>query len=153
MKRARNSAKVAIIKDDCLSAIDKNEVVGDCYILPGGGQQYYETLADAVKREVKEETTLDVKIGELIFIREYINDHHEFVGLEPEIHQVDFMFPCQAEDMKLTTIGDEPDSDQIGIKWLRIIDLMNLRLYLIAIRHLLLKPEENRSPIYLGDIN
>ena len=153
MKRARNSAKAIIIKDGCLLVIHKIDDVGDYYILPGGGQHYYETLTDAVKREVKEETALDVTVGELLFIREYISEHHEFAGLEPVTHQVEFMFACQIVEVSQAIMGEKPDSDQVGVKWLPITELMEHRLYPLAIRKLLMRPIENRSSIYLGDIN
>ncbi len=153
MKRIRNSAKAIIIKDGALLVIQKRDTDGDYYILPGGGQHYYETLTDAVRREVKEETSLDIKVDELIFIREYLSEHHEFSASEPEAHQIEFMFSCKTDGQSQARIGEEPDSDQIGIKWLTITELMSHRLYPLAIRPLLMKPFGHRSPVYLGDIN
>jgi len=153
MKRARNSAKAVIIKDGCLLVIHKKDEIGDYYILPGGGQHYFESLTDAVRREVKEETSLDVKVDGLLFIREYISEHHEFAGLEPETHQVEFMFACQIDEMSQAMMGEKPDRDQVGVKWLPIAKLMNHRLYPLAVRPLLMEPIENRSSNYLGDIN
>ena len=153
MKRIRNSAKAIIIKDGSLLVIQKRDEAGDYYILPGGGQHYYETLPQAVRREVKEETTLDVRVGELFFIREYLSEHHEFAGSEPEAHQIEFIFSCQPEANSQVKMGEEPDSDQIGVKWLPVIELMSHRLYPLAIRPLLMKTLLERAPVYLGDIN
>ena len=62
MNRIRNSAKAIIIQADRLLAIYKIDPLGDYYILPGGGQQYGESLMETVKREVMEETTLEVTV-------------------------------------------------------------------------------------------
>lgn len=40
------------------------------YVLPGGGVEENETIIEAIKREVKEETDLDVKKFRLVYVRE-----------------------------------------------------------------------------------
>jgi len=41
---------------------------GDGYDFPGGGIELGETIEEALKREVKEETGLEVKVGEIIAV-------------------------------------------------------------------------------------
>lgn len=49
----------------------RHEKNGNSYwLLPGGGLEYGECMLDAVKREVKEETGLDVDVGEVVLIWE-----------------------------------------------------------------------------------
>lgn len=56
----RPSAGAVVIHDQSVLAID----TGDYLMLPVGGLQYGETFGDAARREVREETGVDVQIRE-----------------------------------------------------------------------------------------
>jgi len=43
------------------------------YLCPGGVVEEYETIREAAQREIKEETNCDVRIEELLYVREWIN--------------------------------------------------------------------------------
>ncbi len=45
------------------------------HLLPGGGVRYRETLAQAVVREVLEETGFQARLGRLLFINDTIDPH------------------------------------------------------------------------------
>jgi len=52
------------------------------WIIPGGGVEFGENLADAVKREIKEEIGLEIEIIDLINFKESINlryDYHTLI--------------------------------------------------------------------------
>jgi len=66
----------------------------DNYTLPGGHVEVGETLAEAVKREVKEEVGLDVEVEEMLLIQEAI--------FAPEFykkkHFIFIDFACRTKD-------------------------------------------------------
>ena len=51
------------------------------WIIPGGGIDFGEHSTDAGKREVKEETNLDVNIKELLCVKEIINVPGDYHGI------------------------------------------------------------------------
>jgi len=71
MKPIRNSAKAIIIKDGKLLTTKNQSRTGIFFILPGGGQEFGETLHETLERECREEIGCKVEVSELLWIREY----------------------------------------------------------------------------------
>lgn len=61
----RKRAAGIIIKDGKILLLHRQKAGRVYYIIPGGGIEKGETPEQAAKREIKEETNLDVEIGEL----------------------------------------------------------------------------------------
>jgi 8-oxo-dGTP diphosphatase len=79
--------------------------------LPGGLLELGESLAGAVRREIKEETHLDVVVGPII---ETFDRVHRDAEGRIRYHFVIVDFVCWSED------GDAmPDSDADGVAWVR----------------------------------
>jgi ADP-ribose pyrophosphatase YjhB (NUDIX family) len=152
--RLRNSAKAIIIRDNCLLLTENQDDQGSFFLLPGGGQNPGETLAAAVQRECIEEIGATVTVGPLLYIREYISRHHEFAALEPDVHQIEFMFSCRLAPGSPVSMGKERDAWQIGIKWVPLSALPQTRLYPRVLCGILTaSPDSERFPVYLGDVN
>ena len=149
----RNSAKAIIIKNGKLLAIQKTDKDGPWYLLPGGGQVPRETLHKALVRECKEEINVDIQIGELRFIREYISENHEFAENEPECHQIEFMFICEIKNQAAVSVGHHPDEGQESIQWLPLEKLIDYRLYPLSMRKHFMEIDHAAAPVYLGDVN
>lgn len=60
---------------DVLLIKRKNEPYKDCWALPGGYMEINETLDDAVKREVMEETGIDINRSCIKYLNEKIYDN------------------------------------------------------------------------------
>jgi 8-oxo-dGTP diphosphatase len=61
----------AVVRDGRLLLV-RHRKGRDYYLLPGGGVGWGESLADALSREVKEETGLQVRAGSLLCVSETI---------------------------------------------------------------------------------
>ena len=147
----RNSAKAIIKRDDHILVIKKEDAQGAYYIFPGGGQEKFETLEETVRRECLEELDAAVDVHELICIREYIGQHHEFVEFDRDVHQIEFYFLCTISEEHVNGEPSQPDTDQIGMEWIPIQHIADYRLYPKA----LIQPIQNvtHHPVYLGDVN
>lgn len=70
------------------------------YSVPGGHVEYGERLEEAVKREVKEETNLDVEPVKLLLIQQVINPE-EFIDNKKHFIFFDFLCDAKSEEVKL----------------------------------------------------
>ena len=142
-REIRTSAKAVVIKDGKLLAIKLNDGNEEFYILPGGGQDSEEQLPQAAVREVREETGLDVKCGDLLFVIEGV--HGE------DFHRVDLVFAC--EYVGLSANAElHGDNNQIGYEWLDLAILNRLPLYPSKLRRPIMNYYEGKPYTkYLGN--
>ncbi len=148
----RNSAKALIIRDGKVLCTRNRDLLGDFYLLPGGGQNHGETLKDTVVRECREEIGAVVEVGSLYFVREYISANHELAEYDDSIHQIEFMFACRLLEEPGSNSNVSLDAMQTGIEWLAIADLQDYRFYPSSlIKPVKRFPEVDLKQIYLGD--
>jgi ADP-ribose pyrophosphatase YjhB (NUDIX family) len=123
-------ARGVLKKDNKILFVEYNDESGQHFALPGGAQEIGESLAEAVVREFKEETTLDVKVNELLMIREFILTKSETKSWEKGVHQVEAIFLCDFIDAdQKEKIGDVPDYGMLSLKWMDVNELGNYRVY------------------------
>jgi 8-oxo-dGTP diphosphatase len=105
-----------VVVDDELLVIRRGHGPGAGeWSVPGGRVEAGETLAEAVVREVAEETGLEAVCGELVGFVERIHDDRHFVIL----------------DFRATVLqGDQPRAgdDAIEARWVPLGDVAELRL-------------------------
>ena len=76
---------VILIKKDKILLVKHSKGGREYWVLPGGGVEEKESLVDAAIREIREETNLEIKVKNLVFISEAIPpDKHR--------HVIDFFF-------------------------------------------------------------
>ena len=160
MGAVRPSAKAVIVEDNRLLLTrnfkpdEDNEVF---WLLPGGGQNHQENLEDTLRREVIEETGLEVEVGRLLWVRDYIGANHEFSGITEKLtdgHALELMFECKVVGGELGQ-GNERDPGQLEAEWVAVEDLPNTRLFPKALAKLVALLAAGKDPgrAYLGDVN
>lgn len=149
MKPIRNSAKAVIIQNERVLLTKNVDQEGFYYLFPGGGQEKFEELKDAVVRECIEEIGCQVEVKDIIFIREYIGKNHQFADSDADIHQVEFYFECVMDSQEEVSNGHNPDETQVGVEWIELSRLHEMRVY----PYDLVKPitEGITTPRYIGD--
>lgn len=152
-KRTRNSAKAVIIRGSKLLVIRKKNNGSSYAVLPGGGQKKGELLHRAFKRECLEEVNAKVKVGQLLFVREYLSAKHEFADQSQHSHQVEFFFEAFVPKHYKPALGDVPDPNQIEAVWVDLKKLEEINFYPKALIPLLQTGLKESHSVYLGDVN
>jgi len=118
-------------KEDKFLLVKTNYGSGEYWIFPGGGVESGESMRDCVKREIKEETGIDVDIKKLVFVNENLSKEN------PMIH---FTFLCEPKNDDLI-VGSDPDQkeDRIkDVKYMTFDEILNLENFI---------PEEMKKPL------
>jgi 8-oxo-dGTP pyrophosphatase MutT (NUDIX family) len=156
----RNAAKAFIIKDNyillnkCknstgyfLGETHPDEVY---YDLPGGGQNQFETIEEAVIRECMEETGYHVVVERLVALYEEIVIDTELGKLYPDyVHKIYFVFLCHPMEEEVKAIT-EIDIDQIASEWIDINDVVNINLHPNIIKNNIVEILNAANPIFFG---
>ena len=141
----------AIIIEDYKILLTYNRYNGEeFYLLPGGGQKHGEPMDNALKRECLEEIGYHVKLGQLVFIRDYIGKNHQFFEEDQDVHQVELMFSCELLDGNLKN-AKMADDYQIGVKWIPLKELKEVNIYPSILKEVIHSDGTFDEKVYLGD--
>ena len=152
----RSAARALIVRDGRLLAIAMRDRDGLFYILPGGGQNHGETLADTLIRECREEIGAEIHVGPLLYVREYIGKNHAFAARHKGFHQIEMVFRCQLTQENQTLPargGSGKDKRQVGVEWLDLSSFDNVRFYPEILKRFVKGSNIEVSTLYLGAIN
>jgi 8-oxo-dGTP diphosphatase len=88
---------------------------------PGGGTQFGETATEALVREFVEETGLQVRVGKLLFVNEF---------LAPPLHAMELFFAVEATGGTLQ-MGADPEMSPDGqiISEVRLMTFDEIKAY------------------------
>lgn len=110
-----------IIKENAI--LLQQRVDNGKWSLPGGQQEPGESIEDALKREVKEETGLNVKVTRLIGV--YSDPNHVIAYADGEVRQqFSICMLCQAIDGKLRS-----SSESLEVKYIHLSNLETLNIH------------------------
>jgi 8-oxo-dGTP diphosphatase len=94
---------VILVGDSIVLVKRRNPPYAGMWALPGGFVEYGETVEDAVKREIMEETGLAVEIEKLVGV-------YSDPGRDPRGHTVSVVFLCKKAGGSLKADSDAADA-------------------------------------------
>ena len=122
----RVRAGAVIIKNDAILLIEYQDENGTHYNLPGGGVEPGESTHETIKRELKEEACVDVNVGELIFVYEYLPHKSSFrYGHRASLQM---FFECKLCSDQIPTLPVHPDRYQTAVLWVSLNQLDQIDL-------------------------
>lgn len=147
----RSTAKAILIHEGkVLLNRCHDEHNGEYYTLPGGGQQTYETMEDAVVRECLEETGYRVIPQRFAALIEEICDDPDFRRDRPQYaHKMLHIFLCALVSPEWVP-PCEQDSAQIACEWVDVAALPGIRLLPEAVGRCLPQLVAGGGPLFLG---
>lgn len=146
----RNAVRAIIIEDGKILLCKYKDKDGVFYACVGGGQTCFEDMHTALRRECKEEINSEINIGEMVFVRDVFADIDDGSGVLERIHQIEYFFQCTLINNQTVCIGDNPDFNSLGIEWVSIDKLKELRIYPNVFKDYIHKDGSLQNIIYLG---
>lgn len=133
-----------IIQDDKILLVKSRYGEREMYLCPGGSIEGTETIAETVRREVHEETGYVVRVGDLLYAREWINPAHK------DSNVLDLFFECTLLSKDETHTKDL-DSDEVVIScdWISLSELNKITFFPEELIPFLTKENEEKR-VYLG---
>lgn len=129
-----------LVKDNKILLLHRIKNGKEYYVFPGGGLEEGETKVEGVKREIKEETSLEVDIDRLLYIHDYSSNQQlyylcKYIKGEVKLAQNSVEMEKMIESNQLY----EPI-------WINIDEFANLLVYPLEIRDWLIEDLERGFP-------
>lgn len=129
MSVKRTRAVGILIKNNKILLIHRTREGKEYWVFPGGGKEDYETVEEAVVREIEEEASIKCKSIRLLYTHEYLDighKHHfylcKYISGKPKLGNFN-----ELQTMKRENQTYKPE-------WVRIDKLPKLLLYPLEIR-------------------
>ncbi len=122
----RVGAKAVIVRDEHVLLIKSDDEFGPHYHYPGGGHDAGESLEQTLLREVREETSAEVEIGQLLAVIEHAPGHDGHPN--SDTHLLDLFFACVLVGSSEPQMPDNPDPGQVAVEWIPMERLSELNI-------------------------
>ena len=123
----RIRAAAIVVKDNRVLLVKHRHPNTDFewWVPPGGGVINGETIYDCAKRETHEETGLDIELGRILYLR-------EFIDLELSMHNLEIFIAASSVQGRLTTKNLNPlDDDAHYIKEVQFLSQEEIRDFVV----------------------
>ncbi|MBN3865709.1 NUDIX domain-containing protein [Pseudomonas frederiksbergensis] len=141
-------ARGVLLRNEKILIIKVKDKGGEWWILPGGGQDFGETLQDCLIRECNEELGISVNVGPCIMVREFIGTKKNTVigdvSNKQFLELYFFIHTTETPDL----IPRDPG--HLSLEWVDVEKLSSLNFFPKIIIEKL-STNEIDSPIYVGD--
>ncbi len=117
----RLAVRAVILHDDRLLLVNAYAGRTDLWCAPGGGVQPHASLTDNLRREMQEETGLQIDVGAVCLVNEFHDPDRDF-------HQVDIYFRCTVADPVVPGDWTDPEGIVTHHRWASRSDLADLRV-------------------------
>lgn len=107
----------------------------------------------ALRRECKEEISCDINIGKMVFVGEAFFELNDGSGMSKKIHQIEYFFQCTLKDNQTVCIGDNPDATSVGIEWVPLDKLKQIRIFPSIFKNYIHTDGSLENVLYLGLAN
>lgn len=121
-KPPRLAVRALILRDERLLLV--NAWPGgksDLMCAPGGGVEPHASLPDNLRREVREETGLEIAVGPVCLVNEFHAPGRDF-------HQVDIYFRCSVVAGDLDPAWRDPEAVVTDRRWVTAAEMARLRV-------------------------
>lgn len=141
--RIRPSA--LIIREGAILLVEyHSDKRGQHYYLPRGGAEPGETLKQTIQREMIEETTANIEVGDVAFLYECEPQDRED-GYSPPSHTVFIIFDCTLCVDSFPQMPANPKLNQTAVKWIPLERLSEIKLVPNIAPFILEHASSNRS--------
>lgn len=114
----------AIVRGDEILMIEFRDESGAHFNLPGGGLDPGESVEEGLKRECREEASVDVRVERLLLVWEYVPEKENFKYGNRQ--KVGLVFLCRIDGHAIAALPTKPDKNQVGVKWVKLDELEKL---------------------------
>jgi 8-oxo-dGTP diphosphatase len=132
MNKRIRAVGIVLVGDSLLVMYRRNEG-REYFVLPGGGVEEGETTEEAVVRELREETSIEVTPKRLLY-------HHRY---DDATEQFFFLCACQFQTPRLHPASNEASDcgvqDFYEPRWVKVTNLSSMLLYPLEIRDWLIE--------------